>query len=54
MYLLESQGSIVGDHGERALEPGVGMWVPPHERHQFKNTGTTPLKFICSVPQRKP
>ncbi len=53
MYLLEGHGAMVGDHGERKLEPGVVMWVPSHERHQIKNTGVTPLKFICCIPQKK-
>ncbi len=54
MYLLEGRGAMVGAHGERSLEPGVVMWVRPHEQHQIRNTGTAPLKFICCVPQKKP
>jgi mannose-6-phosphate isomerase-like protein (cupin superfamily) len=52
MYLLEGQGVMVGEQGERPLEPGAVMWVPPYERHQIKNTGSAPLKFICCVPQK--
>ncbi|MDR7513072.1 MAG: cytochrome c oxidase subunit 3, partial [Armatimonadota bacterium] len=33
--------------GEHPVRPGVVMWVPPYERHQIRNTGTAPLKFIC-------
>ncbi len=54
MYLLEGRGTMVGDQGERPLDPGVVMWVRPHERHQIRNTGTAPLKFICCVPQKQP
>jgi len=54
MYLLDGEGVMVGDQGERTLEPGNVMWVAPFERHQIKNTGATPLKFICCVPQKKP
>ncbi|MDQ7841088.1 MAG: cupin domain-containing protein [bacterium] len=54
MYLLDGRGVMVGEQGEWALEPGMVMWVPPHERHQIKNTGAGPLKFICCVPQKKP
>jgi quercetin dioxygenase-like cupin family protein len=54
MYLLEGQGVMVGEKGEKALQPGLVMWVPPYERHQIKNTGKDPLKFICCVPQKKP
>lgn len=54
MFLLEGHGTMVGDHGAQALDPGVVMWVPPYERHQVRNTGTGPLKFICCVPSKKP
>lgn len=53
MFLLEGHGTMVGDHGEQLLNPGVVMWVPPHERHQVRNTGTGTLKFICCVPQKQ-
>ena len=54
MYLLDGNGVIVGEKGEQRLEPGNVMWVGPYERHQVKNTGAAPLKFICCVPQKKP
>jgi quercetin dioxygenase-like cupin family protein len=54
MYLLEGEGVLVGEKGDKALEAGNVMWVPPYERHQIKNTGPSTLKFICCVPQKKP
>jgi quercetin dioxygenase-like cupin family protein len=54
MYLLEGEGVLVGETGEQLLESGHVMWVPPHERHQIRNTGAATLKFICCVPQKKP
>lgn len=54
MYLLDGEGLMVGERGEQALRPGHVMWVPPNERHQIKNTGGQPLRFICCVPQKKP
>ncbi|MDQ7820879.1 MAG: cupin domain-containing protein [Armatimonadota bacterium] len=54
MYLLEGEGVMVGPEGEHPVRPGVVMWVPPYERHQIRNTGTAPLKFICCVPQKQP
>ncbi len=54
MYMLEGRGVIVSDKGELPLEPGQVMWVAPYERHQMKNTGSTTMKFICCVPQKKP
>jgi len=26
------------------------LFVPANEKHQFKNAGTGPLKFICLIP----
>ena len=52
--MLEGEGVMVGEGGERPLAPGNVMWVPPYERHQLRNTGTVPLRFICCVPQKKP
>lgn len=54
MYMLEGRGVLVGDKGEKPLEPGAVMWVRPYERHQIKNTGASTMKFICCVPQKKP
>jgi quercetin dioxygenase-like cupin family protein len=53
MYMLEGRGALVGEAGEKTLEPGMVMWVPPYERHQVKNTGAGTMKFICCVPQKK-
>lgn len=53
MYMPEGRGVLVGDKGEKPLEPGTVMWVPPYERHQIKNTGTSTMKFICCVPQKR-
>ncbi len=54
MFLLEGQGVIAGKEGERPLTSGTVMWVPPYERHQIRNTGSEPLRFICVIPQKKP
>ena len=54
MYMLEGRGALVAEQGDKPLEPGVVMWVPPFEQHQVKNTGSTAMKFICCVPQKKP
>ena len=35
---------------EHPLRPGSQVYVPPHELHQFRNTGPGPLKFLCLIP----
>jgi quercetin dioxygenase-like cupin family protein len=51
VFVLEGDGSIVDPDGtEHALRPGSFAYVAPGERHQFKNTGTTPFVFLCLIP----
>jgi quercetin dioxygenase-like cupin family protein len=50
VYVLEGEGEVFeGDRAHR-LKPGVVVYGQPDEVHQFKNTGQTPLKFLCLVP----
>ena len=39
-----------GDHA-RPIGAGDYILVKPHEKHQYRNTGTSPLKFMCMVPK---
>ena len=32
------------------MSPGVAVYVAPDEIHQFRNTGSGPLKFLCLIP----
>lgn len=50
VYVLAGQGVVVGEEGEFPLEPGTVVLVPPNEKHNFKNTGAGPLRFLCLVP----
>lgn len=50
-YILEGSGEVL--EGDLARPIGVGDYVlvKPHEIHQYRNTGKTPLKFMCMVPK---
>ncbi len=50
VFVLEGQGVVVEGEQEHRLSPGAVVFVPPNEVHQFRNTGTMPLKFLCLVP----
>jgi quercetin dioxygenase-like cupin family protein len=50
VFVLEGEGAAVGEDGEHELRPGTAVLVPPAEEHNFKNTGTGPLRFLCLVP----
>ncbi len=49
-YVLEGEGEV--KMGERVLPigPGSVILVPPEVRHQYRNTGSYLLRFLCSIP----
>jgi len=50
VFILEGSGVIKNINGEEQLNPGDVLFVPPMEKHQFINTGSKTLKFLCLVP----
>ena len=53
VFILEGEG-VVTD-GKKTQKFGVGdvVFVPPDEKHQFKNNGTKTLKFLCLIPYKE-
>jgi len=54
VFVLEGSGVVVSGEGEHPLRPGVVVFVPPQELHQFRNTGSGALRFLCLVPHPLP
>lgn len=50
VYVLEGEGLVMEGDTEHPLAAGDVVYVVPNEVHQFRNTGTVPLKFLCLVP----
>jgi len=50
-YVLEGQGKIVIEGVENPVKAGSVAYIDGGKNHNFVNTGNTPLKFICLVPQ---
>ena len=50
VYVLSGIGAIVDGDQERPLAAGDVVYVAPDDVHQFKNTSSTPLKFLCLIP----
>lgn len=50
VLVLKGSGIVKSDAGDRPIKPGDVVWVPPNEKHQFRNTGSDPLEFICLIP----
>jgi mannose-6-phosphate isomerase-like protein (cupin superfamily) len=54
-YFIEGQGEVwckLGDHEDVApVVPGVSLTIPTGAHFQFRNTGESPLRFVCvTVP----
>ena len=50
VLMLAGAGVVYGNGKEQPLRAGDVLYVPANELHQFRNTGTVPLEFICLVP----
>ena len=50
VIVLEGSGVVLEGEVEHPLRPGVVVFVPPKQPHQFRNTGPGPLKFLCLIP----
>lgn len=50
VFVLEGTGVVLDGETERRIAPGTAVFVPPNRAHQFRNTGSTPMKFLCLIP----
>jgi quercetin dioxygenase-like cupin family protein len=50
VFVLEGSAVVLMGGAEHALRPGTAVFVPPNLTHQFRNTGSGPLKFLCLIP----
>ncbi|MEE9306877.1 MAG: cupin domain-containing protein [Spirochaetia bacterium] len=51
VFVVQGKGKIVGENIEEQLKPGMAVFVPGNEEHQWINTETEPFGFICVVPK---
>ncbi len=54
VFILEGEGTFVYAEGEKPFKAWDVVYVDPNMEHQFKNTGTGPMKFLCIIPHDKP
>lgn len=50
VFVLEGTGTVLDGQREYPLRAGSVVFVPPDQEHQFRNTGTMALKFLCLIP----
>ena len=53
VFIKDGQGIVVSEGKEFPFKPGDVIFIPPDEHHQFKNTSTEKLEFLCLVPHHK-
>ena len=52
VFVVKGQGIVKGPDGERRLTPGMAIFVPGNEVHQWINARTDePFGFVCVVPR---
>ena len=50
VLILTGSGMVRSEAGDRACKTGDVIFVPPNEKHQFVNSSSFPLTFICLIP----
>ena len=50
VFVLEGTGVVLEGETRHPIQAGTAIFVQPGEPHQFRNTGTGPLKFLCLIP----
>jgi len=53
VFILEGEGVANDGEKEFTIKSGTVVYVAPEEKHQFKNTGSETLKFLCPIPIKK-
>ena len=53
-FILEGEGALVTEDVDIPFKPGDVIYVEPHMKHNYKNTGDKVLKFLCIIPLEKP
>jgi len=50
VFVLEGEGVVIGGSEEKSFKKDDVIFVPPDEKHQFKNNGEKIVRFLCLVP----
>ena len=50
VFIVDGEGTVWRDGEEVPIRAGTAVFVPPEEKHRFKNTGKQHLRFLCMVP----
>jgi quercetin dioxygenase-like cupin family protein len=54
VYVLEGEGVFVTDKEEIPFKAGTAIFADPNMKHQFRNSGSTLMRFLCMIPHESP
>jgi quercetin dioxygenase-like cupin family protein len=54
VFVLEGEGIFVFEGEEYPFKAYDTIYADPGKMHQFANTGSTLMRFLCLVPHEKP
>lgn len=49
-YIISGRGEVMEGDTPRPINTGDFVLVAPQEKHQYRNTSSEPLIFMCMVP----
>jgi len=49
-FIVEGEGVLQTEDGDKPFKPGDILYVPPMMKHSYRNTGGGVLKFLCMIP----
>lgn len=53
VFILSGEGVVLYEGEERKIREGYVVFIPPGEKHCFRNTGKEKLIFLCLIPYKK-
>ena len=53
VFVLDGEGFLFDGEKATPFKANDVVFVPADEKHQFKNDGDKPLKFLCLIPYRE-
>ena len=52
IFVKTGTGEVTSGDETKPIGPGTAVFFAPDEPHQFLNTGTEPLEFLCILPHK--
>ena len=53
VFILEGEGVVVAEEEVKLFRAGDVIFLPPNEKHQFRNNGKKTVKILCLIPYKK-